>query len=144
MVGMTGIELNMVVPDCLAALELYERIFDSIERVEVTSLEKGKNEAVFILHSMQIHMLDENEAFGLMSPAPDSPPSMWLNVIVNDIDVTFKKAVNSGCGEIQPITEIEAMGVKNAMFSDPFGYIWLLHEIVREVSFEERVEAISE
>lgn len=36
------------------------------------------------------------------------------------------------------------MGVSNAMFSDSNGYVWMLHEIHREVSFEERVDILSE
>jgi PhnB protein len=31
-------------------------------------------------------------------------------------------------------------GVINSMFIDPFGYQWMLHQIEREVSFEERIQ----
>jgi hypothetical protein len=31
-----------------------------------------------------------------------------------------------------------AYGVSNAIFRDPFGYIWMLHQVHKEVSFEER------
>ncbi|KAF1083960.1 hypothetical protein SPSYN_02872 [Sporotomaculum syntrophicum] len=37
---MVGVEIDMVVPDSLKALELYEKVFD-IERVEVTDYPKG-------------------------------------------------------------------------------------------------------
>ena len=37
---MVGVEIDLVVMDTLAALELYEKIFD-VERVEVTSFPKG-------------------------------------------------------------------------------------------------------
>jgi len=30
-------------------------------------------------------------------------------------------------------------GLSNAIFADPFGYQWMLHQIQREVSFEERI-----
>lgn len=29
-------------------------------------------------------------------------------------------------------------GAANALFADPFGYLWMLHQVRREVSFEER------
>ena len=29
-------------------------------------------------------------------------------------------------------------GVTNSMFRDPFGYLWMLHQVHREVSFEEK------
>lgn len=28
--------------------------------------------------------------------------------------------------------------VSNFVFSDPFGYVWMLHEVRQDVSFEER------
>ena len=36
------------------------------------------------------------------------------------------------------------MGAANAMFADAFGYVWMLHQIYREVSFEERCKAMEE
>ena len=142
---MVKIEVNMVTPDCVAALELYEKIFDGIERVEVTSFEKGQNEAVFLLNDLRVHLLDENQGFGLFAPSKGIPQNMWLNVIVPDIAKTFKNAVAAGCQEISPISDMtDTFGVKNALFADPYGYIWMLHEIVRVVSFEDRVKASEE
>lgn len=137
---MVGVEINFVVADCLKALELYENIFDGIERAEVTHLPKGENEAVFTLHGVRFHMLDENPKFQLIAPKPDDPKTMWVNVTVPDIKETYDRAMNQGCTEIQPVTEMADYGVSNAMFLDPFGYIWMLHQVHKEVSFEERVK----
>jgi len=65
---------------------------------------------------------------------------MWLNVLVQDIKATFEKAIESGFDQVQPITEMQEMGVSNAVLTDPFGYVWMLHQIHREVSFEERTK----
>ena len=62
---MVGVEIDMIVSDSVKALELYEKIFAEIERIEVTSLPEGENEAVFSLYGVRFHMLDENEEFGL-------------------------------------------------------------------------------
>jgi uncharacterized glyoxalase superfamily protein PhnB len=69
---------------------------------------------------------------------------MWLNIVVPDIQATYQKAMAAGCTEIQPVTEIEAFGVSNAMFTDPFDYVWMLHQIHREVSFAERCRIMEE
>ena len=37
---MVGVEIDLVVPDSLKALELYEKVFE-IERIEVTNFPKG-------------------------------------------------------------------------------------------------------
>ncbi|WP_277630801.1 VOC family protein [Atopococcus tabaci] len=134
---MVGVEMNMVVKDSLKALELYEEIFET-ERVEVTNFAPGTNEAIFTLHGMRIHMLDENPEYQMVAPKPEHPVTMWFNVIVPDIKETYSKAIRLGCKEIVGITEIPEMGVSNAIFLDPFGYQWLLHQVHREISFEER------
>lgn len=140
---MIGVEIDMVVSDSLKALNLYEKIFD-VERIEVTAYGKGKNEAVFNMYGTRFHMLDENHDFMLIAPKPSDPKPMWCNIVVPNIRETFSKALDAGCVEVQPITELDDFGVINAIFTDPFGYIWMLHQIVREVSFEERCRIMEE
>jgi len=136
---LTGVEIDMVVTDSLRALELYEKIFNNIERVEVTNLPKGENEVIFTLYGVRFHLLDENSQFGLKAPTPEKPNTIWFNILVSDIKETFIKAINAGCIEVQPVTEIPDFGVSNAAFTDIFGYQWMLHQIHKEVSFEERM-----
>lgn len=136
---MTGVEIDMIVSDCLEALKLYESIF-KVERIEVTEFEKGENEVVFSIYNSCFHLLDENLQYGLIAPKPGDTKSMWLNVMVPDIAATYKKAIKLGCNEIQPVTEIPDYGVSNAMFSDPFGYVWMLHQVHKDICFEERME----
>ncbi len=134
---MVGTEIDMVVTDSLRALELYEKIFD-IQRVEVSNFPKGENEVIFTLYGVRFHMLDENPKFHLQAPKPNELKSIWFNILVPDIRETFSKAIGAGCMEIQPVTEIPDFGVSNAVFSDAFGYMWMLHQMHKEVSYEER------
>ncbi len=140
---MVGVEIDMVVSDSLKALALYESVFET-ERVEVTNYEKGLNEAVFTMYGTRFHLLDENPEYQLIAPKPGDPKPMWINILVPDIAATYKKAMEADCTEIQPITELPDFGVINALFTDPFGYIWMLHQIVREVSFEDRSRILEE
>ena len=137
---MTGVEIDFVVTDSLAALRLYERIFTAVERVEVTSFPKGQNEAVFTLYGVRFHMLDENPDFELIAPKPEAPQSIWFNVMVPDIRATYQNAMDAGCVQVQPVTVMADYGVSNAIFADPFSHTWMLHQVHREVSFEDRVE----
>jgi len=136
---MVGVEIDMVVSDSVKAFELYERVFGA-ERVEVTAYENGLNEAIFTIFGTRFHLLDENAEYQLFAPKDGEHRSMWLNVLVPDIKATYEMAIESGFKEIQPITEIPEMGVSNAVCTDPFGYAWMLHQIHREVSFEERMK----
>jgi len=138
-----GVEIDFVVEDCLKALALYQSIFE-VEAVEATNNETGMNEAEFSIYSARFHMLDENPAYMLIAPKPGDPKPMWVNVFVADISQTYDKAMSAGCTQIQPITENEAMGLSNAMFIDPFGYIWMLHQQHRETSFADREKIAKE
>ncbi len=134
---MIGVEIDLVVTDSLEALTLYEKIF-KVERLEVTSFSKGENEVVFSLYGVRFHMLDENPDFELLAPKPGDPKPIWFNIMVPDIEETYANAMEVGCSEVQPVTEMPDFGVSNAIFSDKFGYVWMLHQVHREVSQEER------
>lgn len=134
---MVGVEIDMVVTDSLKALELYEKIFD-IQRVEVSDFPRGENEVVFTLYGVRFHMLDENPEFQLKAPTPDDPKPIWFNILVPDIKDTYHKAISAGCIEVQPVTQVPDYGVQNALFIDAFGYLWMLHQVDKEVSYEER------
>lgn len=135
---MVGVELDMVVTDSLKALEMYKGIFD-IELVEASKLPRGENEVVFILYGVRFHLLDENPQFHLIAPTPEHPQTSWVNVTVPNIEETYIKAMELGCIEIQPVTELPDYGIANAIFTDPFGYVWMLHQVYKEVSHEERI-----
>ncbi len=125
---MTGVEIDFVVKNCKEALELYKNIFD-VEVITVTDLENGLNEAIFSIYGVKFHMLDENPTYMLIAPKENEGRPVWFNITVESIEKTFNKAIECGCNVIQPITDIPTHNAQNAMFSDKFGYIWLLHEM---------------
>lgn len=140
---MTGVEIDFIVKDSVEALQFYKEIFD-IAVIEATSFPKGQNEAVFSIYGTQFHMLDENPEFQMLAPKEGDPKPIWFNITVEDIKLTYEKAIKMGCKEVQPVTEFESHGVRNAMFTDRFGYLWMLHQVHRVVGFEERVKAMEE
>lgn len=136
---MNGIEINFVVTDSLSALRCYESIFE-VKRLEVTNLPKGENEVLFSIDDVHFHMLDENPKFQLVAPKENHPITMWFNVTVTDIRATYKKAIDAGCIEVQPVVELAGYGVSNASFIDPWGYHWMLHQNHHVVSHEDHIQ----
>lgn len=139
----TGVEIDLVVKDSLAALKQYQAIFD-LEVIEQTNFPVGLNEVVFTIYGTRFHLLDENPEYQLLAPTPDNPQSIWFNVVVPNINDTFLKAIDAGATPIQEVTEMKEMGISNAIFLDSFNYTWMLHQIHQEVSFEEREEMFKE
>ena len=131
----------MVVIDSIAALKLYEQIFDiDPNRNEVSDFGIGFSEVVFNIYDGRFHLLDENPNNLLTARQPTDPYTSWTNVAVPDIATTYAKALAAGCLEIAPINDAPALGIKSAIFVDPFGYMWMLHQVDRVVSHEERME----
>lgn len=55
---------------------------------------------------------------------------------------THKKALANKCIEMQPVTEMMEGAIQNSLFVDPFGYMWMVHQINQELNFEERTEIL--
>lgn len=140
---MTGVEIDMIVPDSLKAFELYKSIFQA-KAIEVSHFAKGSNEAVLSIYGTRFHLMDANEAYGLKAPEPGQYIPLWINLLVEDIAACFDRALAGGCTPIQTVTRLEAFGVSNAILADPFGYQWMLHQLHHEVSYEERVRILEE
>jgi PhnB protein len=140
---MLGVEIDLVVPDSLEALHWLEGVFE-VERIEVSDFVKGQNEVVFSIYGTRFHLLDENPPYHLFAPKPDTPKTSWFNVTVPDIKETYQKVMTKGGKQIQAVTEMPEMGIANAMFEDPFGYIWMLHQINKVVDHEERTRILEQ
>jgi PhnB protein len=135
--GKDKLTLNLVVPDALAAMEFYEKAFDAI-RGEVYRFpnRKGVNETNVTLGGVSLRLIDENADYSCFSPKKGEVDSIWLQIEVSDTDETLKKAVS--CGATVGQEPSEFMGVRYAEITDPFGYVWTVNQILREVTFEER------
>ena len=97
---------------------------------------------MFNLYDTRFHMLDANEEFGLKAPDSEHPNTIWFNITVADIVQTHKKALANKCIEMQPVTEMMEGAIQNSLFVDPFGYMWMVHQINQELNFEERTEIL--
>ena len=138
-----GVEINMIVKDSLIASKLYEKAFKA-EIIEATSYEKGLNEVIFKIFDTQFHLLDENKEYGLYAPTKDKTNSMWCNLFVEDIEAIFNRCEEERFQIIQPITKLEEFGIINAIVSDPFSYQWMFHQVIKDISFQERCEIMEE
>jgi uncharacterized glyoxalase superfamily protein PhnB len=127
----------LVVPDAMAAMEFYENAFGAV-RGEVYRFpgRKGANETNVTLGGVNLRLMDANADYRCFPPKKDEVDSIWLQIEVADIDETLKKAVSLGASVGQEASEF--MGVRYAEITDPFGYVWTINQILREVSFEER------
>ena len=115
---MVGVEIDLVVGDSIRSLAFYNEVF-GIETVEISNFDKGLNEAIFTLYGTRFHLLDENPEYQLLAPRAGDNTPIWINVVVNDIKKTLKKALDNGGVEVQELVEMPEMGISNAVLKDP-------------------------
>ncbi|WP_433847031.1 VOC family protein [Acinetobacter proteolyticus] len=140
---MQSTEIDFIVKDTITALAFYERVFE-VEKIEVGDFVLGQNCVIMSIHGVHFHMLDENPDFQLLAPTQESYIPIWFNITVTDIEKTLQQAVDVGAAVIQAVQDMPKMGIKNAMFKDPFGYMWLLHQVLEVVDYETRAQLLEQ
>ena len=132
--------LNLVVTNALAALEFYEKVFEG-ERGEIYEFtnRQQENEANIKLGNVKLRLLDANPIYECYPPKAGEASPMWMQLMVADVDKTLKLAEFYGATDVQAPSE--SMGLRHAQFTDPFGYIWTINCVLKEISFQERYKA---
>lgn len=121
-----GIELDMVVSDAMTAVETFGKVF-KVEILEVQSTAKENDTVLVDMEGMHIHFLSKNEEVGFKVPT-STPESMWVNVIVDDIEKTKNAAVDAGFELIIPITKEPYEGLLYMLLKDKDNYQWMVYE----------------
>lgn len=132
--------LNLVVSNALKALTFYEKVLEA-KRGEVFEFpnRREENEVNVLIGNVALRLIDENPDHECFAPKAGETASIWLQLMVDDVDATLAKARHHGATEIQPPSEF--MGMYHAQFTDPFGYTWTINQLLKEISFQDRYEA---
>jgi PhnB protein len=64
-------------------------------------------------------------------------------VTVTDVDDWFQRALDAGATVVQPLDD-QFWGDRYGAVQDPFGHRWSMGQPVREVSYEEIQQAVSQ
>ncbi|CAN5846645.1 VOC family protein [soil metagenome] len=135
---------HLVVDDAAAAIDFYVAAFDAAEFGRIPG-PGGK-----LVHAaLQINgsMVMLNDDFPEMSDGKSMTPTalggtaVTIHLIVTDVDVWFRRALDAGATVVAPL-EDQFWGDRYGVVRDPFGHQWSMGQPVREVSMEELAEAM--
>lgn len=121
------IEINMVTTDAVESAKLYQSIF-GFEIISLSDEKAELSEAKLQANNFIIQILNENKDYGLIAPTDSSVQSMWLNVIVSEIEDVVKRAKNNGSIIISDITTFKEAGMKNAVIKDKYNHVWVINQ----------------
>jgi PhnB protein len=127
----------LVVRGASRAIDFYVRAFGARELARYVDRRTGEISHVDLALGDATLSVTE-EARGWNSDAPDSlgGSPVVLQLRVRDVEASFEHARRSGATVVFAMVEIA--GERMTRVRDPFGHLWILSEVLEELSPEEK------
>ena len=135
---------NLIVKDAARALEFYKAALNA-EPVYVSRLPNGVvlhaqlrvGETVFLISHENMGMPEEQfsrfeQGMRTRSPETLNGTSAVLELYVDDVEETFRKAIEAG-GRVKMEIGDTFYGDRLGQFEDPFGHVWGIGQVVEEL-----------
>jgi PhnB protein len=84
--------------------------------------------------------VDENPAFGMLSPKSLNGSPVTIHLIVKDADAVVQRAVDAGATVKMPVQDM-FWGDRYGLVEDPFGHRWSVATPLRTMTADEIAEA---
>lgn len=133
--GYHSLTPSIVVPDCKAAIDLYKKVFGARQTEMIMDGDRVIHAEVVIGNSV-LMLADENDQWGLVSPATVGGNPTSLYHYVEDVDAVAASAMANGFSEMMPVADM-FWGDRYGQYQDPFGHIWGLSTRLEQVEEEE-------
>lgn len=127
----------LIVRGAALAVDFYASAFAARELARYVNRRTGAVSHVDLAIGDALLSVTE-EARNFNSDAPDSlgGSPVVLQLRVEDVEATFDRACRSGATVVFPL--LEFCGERMGRVRDPFGHLWLLSQVLEELSVEEK------
>ena len=134
--GQHTITAHLSVRGASQAIEFYQQAFGA-QLLFVHKMPDGKvMHASLKIGNSTLMLADEFPGMGTPSPAALGGSPVVLNVLVEDVDVLWNRAVAAGAKVTMPLAN-QFWGDRYGQIVDPFGHSWALLSHVEDVPREE-------
>ena len=133
--GYHSVTPYLVVDDAEGAIDFYTRAFGAKEKFRMPMGDRIGH-AELLIGDSHIMLADEFPDMGHRGPKALGGSPVSIMLYVEDVDTTFKQALDAGATEKRPL-ENQFWGDRMGTLTDPFGHVWSLATTVEEVSPEE-------
>jgi PhnB protein len=137
---------HLVVDDAPAAIDFYVKAFGAVEIGRVPRPDGKLVHAAVQINGSTVMLADDfpemSDGKSMTPPALGGTP-VTIHLTVTDVDKKFQQAVDAGATVVMPLDD-QFWGDRYGMVRDPFGHQWSLGQPVREVSYEEIQQAMSQ
>ncbi|WP_454846302.1 VOC family protein [Pseudomonas farris] len=105
------------------AIDFYKKAFGATEVMRLSMPDGGIGHAELRIGDCPI-MLGTPCDQGPLSN-PDKSPSVGLHLYVNDVDKSFKQAIDAGATQVSEVKD-QFYGDRSGTLKDPYGHLWFL------------------
>jgi len=137
---------HLVVDDANAAIDFYVKAFGAVEVGRIPGPDGKLIHGAVQIDGATVLLADDfPEMSGGKSMTPKSlgGTPVTIHLTVTDVETRFQQAVDAGATVVMPL-EDQFWGDRYGIVRDPFGHQWSLGQPVREVSYEEIQQAVSQ
>jgi PhnB protein len=118
------------------AIDFYTKVFAAKERVRLGGPDGKVGHAELQIGDSVVMLADTFPEMGGPSPKSLGGTPVGLMVYVEDVDDTFKRALDAGATEDQKV-EDRFYGDRAGQFTDPFGHKWMVATHIEDVPPDE-------
>ena len=133
--GYHSVTPYLVVDNAAKAIEFYQKAFGATEKFRLPMGDRIGHAEIKIGDSF-VMLADEFPEMGHLGPNSRGGPTSSIVLYVEDVDTSFKKALEAGAKEQRPV-ENQFWGDRMGTLTDPFGHQWSLATHVEDVSESE-------
>ncbi len=123
------------------AIEFYTRAFGATELYRMPGPDARIMHAELQVGDSRVMLADETEEF--KSPLSVGGASVSMMLYVNDVDATFRRALDAGATALRDVKN-QFYGDRSGTLADPFGHVWTIGTHVEDVSPEEMTRRMAE
>ena len=140
--GYTSVTPYLVVDDAAKAIDFYKRAFGAEEKFRMPMGDRIGH-AEIVIGDSHVMLADEFPEMDHLGPRSRGGATSSIVLYVEDVDRSFRKALDAGATEKQPIQD-QFWGDRMGSLADPFGHLWSLATHKEEVSSEEMQRRMAE
>ena len=121
--GMHTLSPHLVCSGAAEAIAFYKAAFGATEMLRLPGPDGKLMHACITVNGSSVMLVDENPAFGMLSPKSLNGSPVTIHLIVKDADATVQRAADAGAIVKMPVQQM-FWGDRYGLIEDPFGHRW--------------------
>lgn len=126
----------LVVDDAAAAIDFYCQVLGATERMRMAAPSGKIGHAELQIGDSVVMLADEWPDMGAHGPKTVGGTPVTLSVYVEDVDATFRRALDAGARALREVAD-QFYGDRVGAFEDPFGHHWHVATHIEDVAPDE-------